>query len=152
MMHPFEGLVEAPRTVRHGRIKVVLFQVLSLSLLFFRVKAARAEDFTTQAVGEEGGGVTPRPRPERTLPPGVIPTTLAVGEEGGGPPGNVPTTLAVGEEGGGDHTVTTQAVGEEGGDGGTRRPVEPITTLAIGEEGGGLRNLRNACDPRRQVF
>lgn len=51
-----------------------------------------------------------------------VPTTLAVGEEGGGQA----TSLAMGEEGG---EYTTMALGEEGGD-------HEYTTLALGEEGG----------------
>jgi len=57
------------------------------------------------------------------------PTTLAVGEEGGGGP-RVPTTRAVGEEGGWPPEVTTRALGEEGGQ------LPHPTTLAVGEEGG----------------
>jgi hypothetical protein len=68
---------------------------------------------TTQAVGEEGGGLD---KPGN----GFDITTLAVGEEGGGldKPGNgSKTTLAVGEEGGGfdKPRITTMVVGEEGG-------------------------------------
>jgi hypothetical protein len=52
-----------------------------------------------------------------------VPTTLAVGEEGGPPP--VTTTRPVSEEGG----MTTKALGEEGS-----RPPH-VTTFAVGEEG-----------------
>jgi hypothetical protein len=65
---------------------------------------------TTLAVGEEGGGG---------------PTTMAVGEEGSGP-----TTMAVGEEGGGP---TTMALGEEDVKVAAMMP-PPITTLAVAEE------------------
>lgn len=69
-------------------------------------------ELDTHQTDEVSGGYRKRPRV----------TTLAVGEEGGGPI----TTLAIGEEGGG--VVTTLALGEEG---------PTVTTLAVGEEGGG---------------
>lgn len=64
------------------------------------------KNYTTQALGEEGGDC-PRPRPKpRPVKPHKPPeaTTFALGEEGGGPiypicPPEV-TTLALGEEGG----------------------------------------------------
>ncbi|MEA5580824.1 hypothetical protein VB620_05650 [Nodularia harveyana UHCC-0300] len=81
-------------------------------------------NFTTLAIGEEGGGLNNLPSlsPLPSFPiggNGGVATTLAIGEEGG-----VATTLAIGEEGG---VATTLAIGEEGG---------VATTLAIGEEGG----------------
>ena len=72
---------------------------------------------TTMATGEEGGGPTTMATGEEDV---TAPTTMATGEEGGGP-----TTMAVGEEE--TRMATTFAVGEEG-------PV--ITTFALGEEGG----------------
>ncbi len=58
-----------------------------------------------------------------------VPTTAAVGEEGG-------TTKAVGEEGGRIPRPRTRRVGEAGG---PRRPGIRATTLAVGEEGAGSR-------------
>jgi len=95
---------------------------------------------TTMATGEEGGGnpTTMATGEEQTaaMPStwgigeedlraaGLTATTMAIGEETGGP-----TTLAVGEENPttdaiGEEGPTTQALGEEGGP----------TTLAVGEE------------------
>jgi len=59
---------------------------------------------TTRALGEEGGGMTPKPR-RRPRPAAKKPidlpifTTMALGEEGGAMPPEA-TTLAIGEEGG----------------------------------------------------
>ena len=77
--------------------------------------------FTTLAVGEEGGGIQCISAP-------------CPGSEGGAGFGVAPiddwaTTHALGEEGG-DPPMTTMALGEEGGG-------PPMTTDAIGEEGGG---------------
>jgi hypothetical protein len=66
--------------------------------------------YTTQALGEEGGGNYP---PPGTPPPGSV-TTYAIGEEGAGYP-RPPSSPPPG-------TVTTQALGEEGAGGGTSRP------------------------------
>lgn len=52
---------------------------------------------------------------------GLLATTMATGEEGGGDP----TTMATGEEGGIDFSFTSAAIGEEGG-----------STRAFCEEGG----------------
>lgn len=81
--------------------------------------AARAmmDRATTMATGEEGGGPTTMATGEETV---TGPTTMATGEEGGGGP----TTMATGEEE--TRMATTFALGEEG-------PV--MTTFALGEEG-----------------
>ena len=63
--------------------------------------------YTTQALGEEGGGYQPPVRP--SLPPPGTVTTYAIGEEGGSyrrPPYSTAPPPA---------TVTTYAMGEEGG-------------------------------------
>ena len=90
-----------------------------------RERAAALGRATTMAVGEEGGG----------------PTTMATGEEGGGPTtmatgeeeARIATTLAVGEE---EPPMTTMALGEEG-PGPTTKAIgeEGPTTKALGEEG-----------------
>lgn len=83
--------------------------------------AARAimERATTMATGEEGGGPTTMATGEEAV---TGPTTMATGEEGGGGP----TTMATGEEE--TRMATTFAVGEEG---------PAPTTFAVGEEGPG---------------
>lgn len=89
---------------------------------------------TTMAVGEEGGGPTTMATGEEEV---TGPTTMATGEEGGGP-----TTMAVGEEEA-QRLATTLALGEEGqttfGLSATTLAVgeeEPApTTMALGEEG-----------------
>jgi hypothetical protein len=72
---------------------------------------------TTMATGEEGGGPTTMAVGEEDV---TAPTTMATGEETGGP-----TTMAVGEE---EARMTTLRLGEE---------EPPITTMALGEEGTG---------------
>ena len=80
---------------------------------------------TTMATGEEGGGPTTMATGEEDI---TAPTTMATGEESGGP-----TTMATGEEEArvgatfGGPPITTLAVGEEA----------VYTTLRLGEEGGG---------------
>lgn len=76
---------------------------------------------TTMATGEEGGGPTTMATGEENI---TAPTTMATGEEGGGGP----TTMATGEEE--TRLMTTLALGEEGP---TTLRLTP-TTLAIGEE------------------
>ena len=74
---------------------------------------------TTMATGEEGGGPTTMATGEEDI---TAPTTMATGEEGGGP-----TTMATGEEASatfGGPPITTLAVAEEA----------VFTTLALGEE------------------
>jgi hypothetical protein len=81
---------------------------------------------TTMATGEEGGGPTTMATGEEDV---TAPTTMATGEEGGGP-----TTMATGEEASatfGGPPITTLAVAEEA----------IATTLALGEEGGGPTTL-----------
>jgi hypothetical protein len=70
---------------------------------------------TTMATGEEGGGPTTMATGEEDV---TRPTTMATGEEGPGP-----TTMATGEEE--TRLATTLAFGEEGTN---------ITTLMLGEE------------------
>ena len=90
---------------------------------------AVADRATTMATGEEGGGPTTMATGEEDV---TAPTTMATGEESGGP-----TTMAVGEEEA--KLATTFALGEEG-------PVfttfmvgeEGVTTFAVGEETGGI--------------
>lgn len=78
---------------------------------------AVADRATTMATGEEGGGPTTMATGEEDV---RAPTTMAVGEEGEGP-----TTMAVGEEEA--RVATTFAVGEE--------DARLATTFALGEEG-----------------
>lgn len=90
--------------------------------------AARAvlDRATTLATGEEGGGPTTMATGEEDV---TAPTTMAVGEEGPGP-----TTMAVGEEE--TRLATTLALGEEGTNLTTLMLGEEtqMTTLALGEE------------------
>ncbi|MEG3898438.1 MULTISPECIES: hypothetical protein [unclassified Microcoleus] len=54
--------------------------------------------------------------------------------------GIMATTLAIGEEGGGIQCISAPCPGSEGGGGFPPQPIPihpPVTTLAIGEEGGG---------------
>ena len=81
---------------------------------------------TTMATGEEGGGPTTMATGEEDI---SAPTTMATGEEGGGP-----TTMATGEEASatfGGPPITTLAVAEEA----------VFTTLRLGEEGGGTTTM-----------
>lgn len=98
----------------------------------------QSRQFTTLALGEEGGHQVPAPPPPPPGPQHGGFTTLALGEEGGqqvpapppqpwpqpGPQHGGFTTLALGEEG----PSPTQFAGEHGG------PPGPFTTLALGEE------------------
>jgi hypothetical protein len=85
-----------------------LTEVESLNLEFQDLSDEQAAnitggaDFSTQAVGEEGGCFPSPP----SLRDGTV-TTMALGEEGGCFPS--PPSLR-------DGTVTTMALGEEGGD------------------------------------
>lgn len=120
MKHPFEAIV--PQKSSNDvtpRWRAFAFGVFSLWALFVRPDQALAEDATTLAVGEEGGG-------------GGI---------------SNPTSLSLEEEGG--HSVSTQAVGEEGGGVGGGRPGPGIaTTQAVGEEGG-VSRFNNSCQVAR---
>ena len=107
--------------------------------------------FTTLAMNEEGGGCpiecisAPCPGSEAgggfPPPPFFEPpmTTMALGEEGGGPP---MTTMAIGEEGG-DPPTELEAMDFDFKETGIDELIAPweggiiATTLAIGEEGGG---------------
>lgn len=114
-------------------------------------------DITTEALGEEGSGITAAYGPGEAggcFPIDPPPATTLATYETGGDWGNV-TTMAAGEEGGGygdfvqpDPPMTTHAAGEEGGGqpgdwGITLAAYETggdwgdVTTLAAGEEGGG---------------
>ena len=132
MQHPFEGLLPAVRPHHvpdraDGR-RSFLIQVLSGAAALFAAmlgfgERATAQIYTTQAVGEEGGGPrrrSPQRRWYRRPPYG--------GWEQRRPSY---TTYMLGEEGG---PVTTQALGEEGG---------PYTTQALGEEGGNYFRRRD---------
>lgn len=105
MRHPFDGIVtpvstEArEQTTRRGALERMFAAAAGVVGLN---AAARAQQLTTEAVGEEGGKAPP------------IATTLAVGEEGGARP----ITQALKEQGG----ATTNALNEEGG---IRPPVAP---------------------------
>lgn len=144
MRHPFlHGLSNEPAA--EASAGPVAESTSGRRSFFFRVGAAaaglmaflsgrrsEAQAPTTQALGEEGGGVGPGPSTralgeEGRTSPSV--TTYAIGEEGSG---NA-TTFALGEEGGGN--VSTYALGEEG----TSRPV---TTYALYEEGGSWQYRR----------
>jgi hypothetical protein len=89
---------------------------ISGSVITKETAAAMISMPTTMATGEEGGGPTTMAVGEEDI---TAPTTMATGEEGG--PG--PTTMATGEEE--SIIATTLALGEEN---------PPITTLALGEE------------------
>src|SRR4029079_6895715 len=93
---------------------------------FVTVEATLARA-TTMATGEEGGGPTTMATGEEDI---TAPTTMAVGEEGGGP-----TTMATGEQSA--SIATTLAVGEEEGSLTTLMVGEenPATTFRVGEEG-----------------
>lgn len=137
MRHPFlHGITSAPAAESAAEVSTrsVAEPAAGRRSFFVRVGAAaagllallsgrrsEAQVPTTQALGEEGGGVQP--------------STRALGEEGGTSPSA--TTYAIGEEGGGGGNVTTYAVGEEG----STTPPPPtggnVTTYAIGEEGSG---------------
>jgi hypothetical protein len=86
--------------------------------------------------GSEGGGEVGFPHPPVFEPPM---TTMALGEEGGGPP---MTTMALGEEGG-DPPTELEAMDFDFKETGIDELIAPweggiiATTLAIGEEGGG---------------
>jgi hypothetical protein len=129
MQHTFAGLLPAephgdplPETRRSVVGRMMGFAA-SLAGIAWTRRSQAAENVssrvTSMALGEEGGR-SPSPPPKPPAQP--RPTTLAVGEEGGG-------------------TVTTQAVGEEGGRPSSPPPKPPAqprpTTLAVGEEGGG---------------
>ena len=167
MQHTFAGLLPeephghpVPQTRRSLLGRMMGFTASLAGIAWTRQSQAAqnvSAGATSMALGEEGGR-PPSPSPKPPVQP--RPTTLAVGEEGGGtvttqavgeeggrtpspppkPPAKPrPTTLAVREEGGG--TVTTQAVGEEGGRTPSPPPKPPAkprpTTLAVREEGGG---------------
>ena len=110
MRHPFDG-INTPRTVEHTPIDIPSTRrsVLARTLA---VVGGIATLFLGRGASAQGY-LDRRRRP---------PTTLALGEEGGGQA----TTYALGEEGGG--RVTTFALGEEGGG--------RVMTFALGEEGG----------------
>ena len=100
----------------------------------------------TQVMGEQEGDMMPPLLPDFGPPSGGNFSTMAVGEDGGGPPpmsGLLPGSNSLPPSFG----PTTQAMGEEDGGGGDLlpEPFEPpmnITTQAMGEEdGGGGGNL-----------
>jgi hypothetical protein len=115
MQHPFAGLVQAGQAATGETVKSVetsteistsrrgLFGLLAGAAATGAVVAlggseAEAQVYTTRALGEEGGR---------------RPTTLMLGEEGGGQ--RRPTTRMYGEEGGGRRRCTTRMFFEEGG-------------------------------------
>lgn len=120
MQHPFAGLVQAGQaatgetvksadvtttaetseinTSRRGLFGLLAGAVAAGAAVGLSTTEAEAQIFTTRALGEEGGR---------------RPTTLMLGEEGGGR--RRPTTRMYGEEGGGRRHCTTRMFFEEGG-------------------------------------
>jgi hypothetical protein len=151
MQHPFDGIIvpdqsgaeqDTGRPTRRSLFKVLAGAVAGLFAFASGARAQQARkgvlslalgeaggNTLSRAFAEEAGDPTKDPTKMRREEGAPLPSTEAVGEEGGA------TTKALNEEGG----VTTKALNEEGGkltrarneDGGPR-----LTTLALGEEGG----------------
>jgi hypothetical protein len=128
MLHPFAGLLQPKASETVVSEKKGMRRREALKTLGVMIPAAAVIAACGQA-GDESSVQSQQPLPDSHK---KMPTTMAVGEEGGGKP--PVTTMALGEEGA--QCVTTKTACEEGG--GT---VPGPTTLALGEEGGGIPDL-----------
>lgn len=128
MLHPFAGLIQPKGSESAVVEKKVMKRREALKTLGVMIPAAAVIAACGQ-IGDESSVQSQQPLPDSHK---KNPTTMAIGEEGGGKP--PVTTKALGEEGA--QCVTTSVQCEEGGG-----KVPGPTTLALGEEGGGRPDL-----------